>query len=59
MIAIVSVELSTNDACVIVALDDELLEDAIDIVRQRNKRHKGHHCYVQRNIKYVEKRCAE
>lgn len=55
MLAVVSVERRSNDASVIVLMDDELLESAIEIVRERNKMHEGHHCYVQQNVKYVNK----
>ncbi|MFY0521002.1 hypothetical protein ACOMCU_24735 [Lysinibacillus sp. UGB7] len=53
MIAIVSVELKTNDACVIVAMNDKLKDKAIEIVRERNKCFPDCHCYVQSNIDYV------
>lgn len=37
------------------AMDDELLDEAIEIVRHRNEKFKSEHCYVQRNIDYVSK----
>lgn len=37
------------------AMDDELLDEAIEIVRHRNEKFKSEHCYVQRSIDYVSK----
>lgn len=52
MLAIISVD-NFSDASVIVVLDEKLREQGIEIVKERNKKFKNEHCYLQQNIKSV------
>lgn len=53
MLAVVSTD-KYGDSSVIVVLPDELKEEGIKIVRERNKKFLESYCYLQQNVNVVQ-----
>ena len=52
MLAILTIEDRTNDVAVIVVMDDDLMEDAKQIVKERNAKYKNQYSFIQQNVSY-------